>query len=65
MSGNAHRSRTRARVCSDTCVFCKMRPKLAKLSHLYRNKNGHRHNPAAGKKQNKKRSVIGILNRIR
>ena len=55
MAGNAHRSRTRAKACTPDCKFCRVRPKFAKLSKLYRNKNGHRHNPAAGKKQSKGR----------
>lgn len=42
--GNAHRRR-HGNVPG--CMYCKIGPKEARKLHLYRNKNGHRHNPAS------------------
>lgn len=50
--GNAHAWRHRSgkgRPCPPDCIYCKFRPSEGR----YRNRNGHRHNPAAGKKQKK------------
>lgn len=57
MAGNAHRSRARRRPCDANCLFCQARPQ----QKLYRNKNGHRHNPAANKKQTKRRQGLSDL----
>jgi len=52
MAGNAHRSRPRNKPCDSSCVYCKNRPSEARAKGIrFRNKNGHRHNPAANKKQ--------------
>jgi hypothetical protein len=47
MAGNAHRRRHGNQ---PGCIYCKERPKVARRLHLYRNKNGHRHNPTAKKR---------------
>lgn len=51
MGGNAHRTRPRNKICSTDCKFCKHRAKEGKRLRLFKNKTGHRHNPAANKKQ--------------
>jgi len=51
MAGNAHRGRPRRRACESFCPQCAMRPSAArKLGLKWKNSNGHRHNPASGKK---------------
>lgn len=49
MAGNAHRSRPRKKPCASDCVFCRSKAERKKMKA--RNRNGHRHNPAANKKQ--------------
>lgn len=52
MAGNAHARRARKGGRHIECQFCKIRPSQARAEGLrLKNKNGHRHNPAAGKKQ--------------
>jgi len=54
--GNAHRARARRLACTSTCVQCAMRPSAARRMGLkWENSNGHRHNPASGKKQKGRR----------
>jgi hypothetical protein len=58
--GNAHAWRHRhgrGKPCSSDCVFCKSRPSEGK----YKNRNGHRHNPAAKKsgKRHEAKFVVG------
>lgn len=53
MAGNAHKNRLRNKKCSLDCVYCKYRAGKGKKLKMFRNKNGHRHNPAANKKQKK------------
>jgi hypothetical protein len=50
MAGNAHRSRPRNKPCGSDCVFCKF-SKIERKKMKIKNRNGHRHNPAANKKQ--------------
>jgi len=60
MAGNAHRRRNKRRPTlkhvAESCFMCIVRPS-GQLGYwkkkLYRNSNGHRHNPAANKKQKK------------
>lgn len=51
MAGNAHKNRPRNKVCGLQCLYCKYRAAEGKHIKMFRNKNGHRHNPAANKKQ--------------
>lgn len=52
MSGNAH-ARRHGHVPG--CKFCQHKPSVAKRLHLYRNINGHRHNPTS-KRTGKRRA---------
>ena len=55
MAGNAHRNRRKGK-CPAGCKYCNDRPKVGK----YSNKNGHRRNPARGKRNRKKKLNILI-----
>lgn len=58
MAGNAHRNRHHrlGRPCAEGCRYCKARPSVGD----YANKNGHRRNPARGKRQRKAKIKIAI-----
>lgn len=59
MAGNAHRSRPRARICGTDCVFCRFSAAERREMGIH-NKNGHRRNPARGKRQKKHKVQLGI-----
>lgn len=56
MAGNAHRNRHRSRPCATDCMYCKGRPSVLG----YSNKNGHRRNPARGKRQRKRKLNLNV-----
>lgn len=51
MSGNAHRRRHGNQA---GCKFCQHKPSEARRLHLWRNTNGHRHNPTRNKRQRRR-----------